>query len=394
MSQESVVIVAAKRTPIGSFLGNLASVTAPKLGAAAISAALYQSLLAAEQVDEVYMGCVLPAGLGQAPARQASIAAGIPTTAGAVTVNKVCGSGLQAIGFGWQSLLTGQSNVVVAGGMESMSNVPHLLMGSRQGFRLGNQPMIDSLVNDGLWDPYNNLHMGSCAEQCAQKYNFTQADQDAFAIQSYQRALNSIQSKLFDDEIAGVEVASRKETILVLTDEEPSKGNIEKLPSLKPVFEKSGTITAGNASTLNDGAAAVVMMRQSDAKKQGLKPLCKILAIARHSQDPVWFTTAPVGAIEKAVKNAGLQYTDIDCFEINEAFAAVTMAAITELKLDSEKVNPKGGAVALGHPIGATGCRLVVTLSHTLMQNKQRYGVAALCIGGGEALAIVIENLT
>jgi acetyl-CoA C-acetyltransferase len=394
MSQESVVIVSAKRTPIGSFLGSLASVIASKLGATAIQAAVSESSLLPEQVDEVYMGCVLTAGVGQAPARQASIAAGIPTTAGAVTINKVCGSGLQAIGFGWQSLLTGQANVVVAGGMESMSNAPHLLMGSRQGFRLGNQPMIDSLVNDGLWDPYNNLHMGSCAEQCAQKYNFTQADQDAFAIQSYQRALNSIQSKLFEDEIAGVEVASRKETILVATDEEPSKGNIEKLPSLKPVFEKSGTITAGNASTLNDGAAAVVMMRQSDAEKQGLKPLCKIIAIARHSQDPVWFTTAPVGAIEKAVKQAGLQYSDIDCFEINEAFTAVTMAAMTELKLDPKKVNPKGGAVALGHPIGATGCRLVVTLAHTLMQNKQRYGVAALCIGGGEALAIVIENLT
>lgn len=390
---ETVVIVSAKRTPIGSFMGSLAPLNAPQLGSTAIKTAVENSGINPSTIDEVYMGCVLSAGLGQAPARQAAIGAGISTAAGAVTINKVCGSGLQAIYQGWQSLLTQQAQTIVAGGMESMSNVPHLLPNSRNGYKLGHQQLLDALVHDGLWDPYNNKHMGSCTEEAAKKYGFTQAEQDAFAINSYQKALNSINQKLFTEEIATIEITRKKETITIDTDEEPLKGDIQKLPNLKPVFEKDGTITAGNASTLNDGAAAVVMTTESTAQKTNLKPLCRIIAIARHSQEPLWFSTAPVGAIEKVLAKANLSIVDIDCFEINEAFSAVTMAAIKELNIEAAKVNPRGGAVALGHPIGATGTRLVVTLAHTLKQNNQRYGLAALCIGGGEALAIIIENL-
>lgn len=388
-----VYLVSGSRTPIGSFMGALSSVSAPELGAIAIENALAKANLPKDKVDEVYMGCVLPAGIGQAPARQALRKAGLPDSVGAVTLNKVCGSGIQAVLFARQHILSGEADCIIAGGMESMSQTPHLLKNSRNGYRLGDQKIIDSLVHDGLWDPYDNQHMGNCAEQCAKKYGFTQADQDAFAVQSYERALKSIETKLFADEIAAVSITSKKETIVIDTDEEPGKGNIQKLPGLKPVFEKDGTITAGNASTLNDGAAALLVASEKAVKANNLKPMAKIISTARFSHEPLWFTTAPIGSIKKVLEQANLKPSDIDCYEINEAFSNVTMAAIKELNLDPAKVNPRGGAVALGHPIGATGARLLVTLMHTLRQNNLKYGVASLCIGGGEALAVLIENM-
>ena len=390
----AVYLVNGARTPLGSFMGALSGISAPELGAIAITATLQKANLSHDKVEEVYMGCVLPAGIGQAPARQALRKAGIPDSVGAVTLNKVCGSGMQAVVFAQQHILSGEADLIIAGGMENMSQAPHLLKNSRTGYRLGDQNLIDSLVYDGLWDPYDNKHMGSCAEQCAQKYGFTQADQDAFAIQSYERALKSIEQKLFVDEIAPVTVTSKKETIVVDTDEEPGKGNIQKLPGLKPAFEKEGTITAGNASSLNDGAAALLVASEKAVKAHNLKPMAKIMATARHSQEPLWFTTAPIGAIQKVLEKANMKASDIDSFEINEAFSNVTMAAIKDLGLDSVKVNPRGGAVALGHPIGATGARLLVTLMHTLKQNNLKYGIASLCIGGGEALAVLIENVS
>ena len=393
-SHSSVYILGGSRTPIGSFLGNLSSLSAPQLGSIAITGAINNSGIMPEQINEVYMGVVLSAGQGQAPARQAAIGAGIPSTAGAVSVNKVCGSGLQTIWMAQQSIVSGAANLVVAGGMESMSNVPHLLQNSRTGSKLGHQQLTDSLIFDGLWDAYNHKHMGECAEACAEKYGYTQATQDAYAAESYRRAQHAVENHLFKAEIAPVSIPNKKgDPTIIEKDEEPFKGNIEKLPSLRPAFIKEGTITAGNASTLNDGAAALIIAGQSTIDKDGLKPKAKIIAIARYSGDPLWFTTAPVGAIKAALEKAKLSINDIDCFEINEAFSAVAMAAIDELKLDSAKVNPRGGAVALGHPIGASGTRIVVTLINTLEQTNGRYGLASLCIGGGEALAIVIEKV-
>jgi acetyl-CoA C-acetyltransferase len=388
-----VVIVSAARTPIGSFGGNLASLSASQLGAVAIKAAVERAGIQANQVQEVYMGNVLSANLGQAPATQAAKFAGlpdIPTT----TINKVCASGTKAIILAAQSIALGDNDIVVAGGMESMSNVPYYLDKARTGYRLGNGELLDGLVKDGLWDVYNNYHMGVAAELCASECGIDRAEQDAFAIQSYTRAQEAQKSGKFDEEISAVELKDRKgELVWISTDEEPKSVNFDKIPTIKPVFKKDGTVTAANASTLNDGAAALVLMSGSKAKELGLKPLAKILAYADAQQAPEWFTTAPSKAIPLALKRAGLTTKDVDYFEINEAFAVVALANNKEMKLDNDKVNVNGGAVALGHPLGASGARIVVTLLHVLMQKNAKIGVAGICNGGGGASALVIERL-
>lgn len=392
---ESVYIVNGARTPIGSFLGSLSTVTAPDLGAAAIKAAIERSNLKPEQVQDVLMGCVLTAGMGQAPARQAMIKAGLPTSIGATTIGKVCGSGMKAIMLGRSEILAGEADVVIAGGMESMSQVPHVLKGVRTGKKMGHQQLLDAMIHDGLWDPYDDVHMGNCAERCVEKFQFTREAQDELAVTSYQRSLNSIETGLFQAEIAPVLIPQRKgDPIAVSQDEEPFKADLNRVNQLQPAFEKTGSITAANASTINDGAAAVVLASQAAVDQYGLKPMMRIVATATHSQDPLWFTTAPVGAITKVLEKTNMTVDQIDLFEINEAFAAVALAAITELNLDREKVNIRGGAISLGHPIGASGARILVTLMYTLQQLKKRYGLATLCIGGGEATAIIIENLT
>jgi acetyl-CoA C-acetyltransferase len=388
----TVYITAAVRTPIASFQGAFAELPAPKLGAVAIKEALKRSGVAAEKVDEVIMGQVLTAGAGQAPARQAAIYAGVPTSAPCMTINKVCGSGLKAVMLGADSIALGRADVVVAGGQENMTLTPHLLPNSRTGFRMGPATLTDSMINDGLWDPYSNWHMGMAAELCVKEYAFTREEQDAFAIESYKRAQNAIAQGYFKNEIAPVEMATKKGTTLIDTDEEPSKTDFAKVPGLRPAFDKNGSVTAANASKINDGAAAVVLMSEKAMKAAGAKPLAKIVASATFAQDPKWFTTAPVGAIKKAVESAGLNLEQIDLFEINEAFAAVTMAAMKDLKIPHAKVNVNGGAVALGHPIGASGARVLTTLVHALQAHNKKYGLATLCIGGGEAVAVVVER--
>lgn len=391
----NVVILSAKRTPVGSFLGELANVPAPRLGAVAIKAAVEASGLPAEQVEQVVFGNVLQAGLGQAPARQAAIYADLPKSAGAITLHKVCGSGLRAVMDVANGITAGEWNVAVAGGMESMSSSPHLLPRSRQGFRMGNVTALDSMVHDGLWDPYGDKHMGNCAELCARKYEFSREEQDAFALESYQRARASVEGGLFDAEIAPVEVPVRRgEPRVVSADEEPFKAPLEKMPTLRPAFEKDGTITAANASKLNDGAAAFVLCSQDHATSQKARPLMRILGYASHAQEPDWFTTAPVEAARRALARASLTPEDINAWEINEAFSVVTMASIRDLNLDPARVNKRGGAIAIGHPIGASGARILTTLVHTLLAEEQRYGCASICIGGGEAAALVVENLT
>ncbi|MED5463403.1 MAG: acetyl-CoA C-acetyltransferase [Myxococcota bacterium] len=390
-----VVILGAKRTPVGSFLGSLASVAAPRLGAAAIEAVLSQSGVAADQVEQVLFGNVLQAGLGQAPARQAAIYGGLPASVGAVTLHKVCGSGLRAVMDGANAIKAGEWSVVIAGGMESMSNSPHILPNSRGGYRMGNVQAVDTMVHDGLWDPYGDKHMGSCAELCATRYGFTREEQDAFALTSYTRARASVEGGLFKDEIAPVNVPQRRgDPIVVDTDEEPFKAPLEKMPTLRPAFDKAGTITAANASKINDGAAALLLASKEQAADSGWTPLGRIVSYASHAQEPEWFTTAPVEAARKALDKAGLSAGEIDQWEVNEAFAVVTMASIRDLELDPERVNKRGGSVAIGHPIGASGARILTTLLHTLLAEKQRYGCASICIGGGEAAAVVIENLT
>jgi acetyl-CoA C-acetyltransferase len=387
----SVVIVGAKRTALGALLGQFTGVPAPVLGAAAIKAALEESGVAMEDISEVIMGCVLPAGLGQAPARQAAIAAGIPLAAGATTINKVCGSGMKAVMLGHDLIKAGSAEVVVAGGMESMTNAPHLLNGSRTGIRFGNAEMLDHMAWDGLTNPYDKQPMGGFGELCADKYNFTRAEQDAFAAESVRRALAAQAEGLFKDEIASVTVATRKGEVVLDTDEQPGKCDISKIPSLKPAFKKDGTITAASSSSINDGAAAIVLVDENQAQAKGLKPLARIIAHSTHSQAPEWFTTAPVAAIEKVLKKAGWAINDVDLFEVNEAFATVAMAPMRELGIAHSKLNIHGGACALGHPIGASGARLIVTLIHALRKTGGKRGVAALCIGGGEATAIAIE---
>jgi acetyl-CoA C-acetyltransferase len=386
-----VVIVGAKRTALGALLGQFTGVPTPTLGATAIRAAMVQSGLAGEDVSEVIMGCVLPAGLGQAPARQAALAAGLPTSAGCTTINKVCGSGMKAVMLGHDLIRAGSASVVVAGGMESMTNAPHLLNGSRTGIRFGSAEMLDHMAWDGLVNPYDKQPMGNFGELCVDKYGFTRAEQDAFAAESVRRALTAQIEGRFKDEIAPVTVVGRKGEVIVDTDEQPGKCDIGKIPTLKPAFKKDGTITAASSSSINDGAAALVLMGANDAAQRGLKPLARIVAHAAHSQAPEWFTTAPVAAISKLLEKTGWSVADVDLFEVNEAFATVAMAPIRELGIPHAKLNVNGGACALGHPIGASGARILVTLLHALQRSGGRKGIAALCIGGGEATAVAIE---
>jgi acetyl-CoA C-acetyltransferase len=390
---KEVVIVAATRTPIGSFGGGLATLSATQLGALVIKSAIEKSGLKPDQIQEVYMGNVMSANLGQAPATQAAIFAGLPYLP-ATTVNKVCASGMKAIMLAAQSIAVGQNDIVVAGGMESMSNVPYYLDKARNGYRLGNGQIIDGLVKDGLWDVYNDYHMGSAAELCATDCNISREEQDAFAIESYKRAKKAQAEGKFNDEITPVELKDKKgDVTLFATDEEPQAVKFEKIPSLKPVFKKDGTVTAANASTLNDGASALVLMSKEKADELGIKPLAKIIAHADAQQAPEWFTTAPSKAIPLALHRAGLSAGQIDFFEINEAFSVVSIANNQLLKLEPAKVNVNGGAVSLGHPLGSSGARIVVTLLSVLQQNKGKYGAAGICNGGGGASAMVIENL-
>jgi acetyl-CoA C-acetyltransferase len=386
-----VVIVGAKRTPLGALLGQFTGVPATTLGATAIKAALAQSGVKPEAVSEVIMGCVLPAGLGQAPARQAAIAAGIPVATGALTINKVCGSGMKAVMLGHDAIKAGSASIVVAGGMESMTNAPHLMMGSRTGIKYGTTEMLDHMAWDGLTNPYDKQPMGGFGELCSDKYGFTREDQDAFAAESVRRAQAAVADGSFRDEIAPVTVAGRKGEVVIDTDEQPGKCDIAKIPTLRPAFKKDGTITAASSSSINDGAAALVLMSDEEAKKNGATPLARIVAHSTHSQAPEWFTTAPVEAIRKVLDKAGWKVGDVDLFEVNEAFATVAMAPIKELGIDRAKLNVHGGACALGHPIGASGARLLVTLIHALKKSGGKKGVAALCIGGGEATALALE---
>lgn len=390
---ENVVIVSAVRTPVASFQGALSSLPAPKLGATAIKEALNRAQVSPNEIDECIMGEVLTAGVGQAPARQAAIFAGLKTSTPCMTINKVCGSGLKAMMLAADSLQLGHAKIAVAGGQENMSMAPHLLENSRSGYRMGPATMVDSMIKDGLWDPYNNFHMGSAAEICVKENHFTREQQDAFAIDSYKKAQAAINAGVFKNEIAPVTIESKKGAVTVDKDEEPFNTNFDKIPGLRPAFEKDGTITAANASKINDGAAAMVLMTESTAKARGVKPLAKIVAQATFAQDPKYFTTAPVGAIKKALQNANLKTAEIDLWEINEAFAVVTQVAMKELEIPAEKVNVYGGAVAIGHPIGASGARIMTTLVHALHSKNKRYGLATLCIGGGEAVAVIVEKV-
>ena len=388
-----VVILSAARTPIGSFSGSLASIPAPRLGAVAIGEALRRAKVEPGRVDEVLMGNVVSAGLGQAPARQAAIYAGIPESVGATTVNKVCGSGMKAILLGAHAIQVGAADCIVAGGMESMSGTPYLLPKARTGYRMGHAELVDSMILDGLWDVFSNLSMGVCGEMCAAKFGLTREQQDAYAAQSYSRTWAAQKAGKFKAEIVPVEVAGKGGTTLVEEDEDPKRGNLEKLPRLKPAFKADGTITAGNAPSVNDGAAALVLMAADRAAALGLTPLARIGAAGHYATAPEWFTVTPGHAILDALKRAALKAADIDLYEINEAFAAVALGAIQVAGLDPTRVNVHGGAVALGHPIGATGARLVVTLLHALQDRGGRRGVAALCLGGGEGMALVIERV-
>jgi acetyl-CoA C-acetyltransferase len=386
-------ILSAVRTPIGAFLGNLSSLKAPELGRIVAEEAIKRAGINKEEVQQVIMGNVLTAGEGQAPARQVAMGAGLRKDTGALTINKVCGSGLMSVVLASRAVALGDAEVVLAGGMESMSNTPYLLERARTGYRMGNSEIVDSMIKDGLLDVYKQIHMGECAELCAKKYNFSRQEQDEFSIKSYEKALKAQKEGFFRDEIIPVEVQQKKETVRVEIDEEPGRADLKKISSLKPAFIKDGTITAGNASKINDGASAVIVVSEEYAKMKGIKPLAKILSYATHGEEPEWFTIAPVGAIKKAVEKAGLKLQDIDLFEINEAFAVVTMAAIRELKIPPEKVNVHGGAVALGHPIGASGTRILTTLLYAMQRRGLRYGLASLCIGGGEAIAMVVERV-
>ena len=392
---KNVVLLGASRTPVGSFLGKLSSLPASALGAAAIRGALAQAAVPADRIESVVLGNVLQAGQGQAPARQASLAAGIPSSVPCVTVHKVCGSGMRAAMDVGNAIIAGEYDLAIAGGMESMSNAPYLLDRARTGYRMGNGVLVDSMIKDGLWDPYKDVHMGNCAEMCVAKYSFSREEQDAFSLRSYQRAQDASKRGLFADEIVSVEVPQKKgPPVVVDTDEEPFAAPLDRMAGLKPAFQKEGgTVTAANSSKINDGAAALVIASAEKARELGAKPLARIVDWCGVAQDPEWFTTAPIGAIEKLLRRTGLKASDIDLFEINEAFAAVAMAAIKELSLDPAKVNIRGGAVALGHPIGASGARLMTTLVHALRREGKKRGIAAICIGGGEATAVLLEVL-
>ncbi len=391
MSNESVVIVAAKRTPMGGFNGNLSSLAATKLGEVAIKAACEGVDVSA--IDEVIMGCVLPAGLGQSPARQASLGAGLPLGAGVTTINKVCGSGLKAVMMAHDLIKAGSASAVVAGGMESMSNAPYMLPKARTGYRMGHGQVLDHMMLDGLENAYDGKAMGCFAQDTADEENISRGDMDEFALSSLSKANEAINSGTFADEIVPVTVSSRKGDFVVDTDEGPSSARPEKIPTLRPAFKKDGTVTAANSSSISDGAAALVVMSEGRAKELGLAPLARVVAHATHSIEPENFTVAPVGAMEKVLDKAGWTKEDVDLFEINEAFAMVTMLAIKKLGLDESKVNIKGGACALGHPIGASGARILVTLLHSLKQRSAKKGIASLCIGGGEGVALAVEML-
>lgn len=393
MSEDSIVIVAARRTPIGSFQGTLAPVTAPTLGAAAIRAALESAGITGAEVDEVLMGCVLPAGVGQAPARQALLEAGLAVKVPAVTVNKVCGSGMKTVMLAHDEIRAGTHRVVIAGGMESMTNAPYLLPGARSGYRMGHHQVIDHMFFDGLQNPYDGNMMGIFAEQTAAKYHFTREVQDAFAIDSVRRSQAAIAAGAFAAEIVPMTVKTRKSATVVDTDEEPGRAKPEKIPGLRPAFRKDGTVTAASSSSISDGAAALLLMRESEAARRGLTPLVRIVAHAGAAQEPAWFTTAPVAAIRTVLDKAGWSIDAVDLYEINEAFAVVTLAAEKDLHLDHAKVNVNGGACALGHPLGCSGARILVTLIHALRTRGLARGVAALCIGGGEATAIAVEAI-
>jgi acetyl-CoA C-acetyltransferase len=391
--KKQAVIASAVRTPMGSFQGVFASIPATKLGSQAINEALKRINLRPDRVDEVYMGCVLSAGLGQAPARQSSIGAGIPNSVGATTINKVCGSSLKAVIMASQAIVLGEARIIVAGGMENMTRAPYLLEKARQGYRLGHAELVDSLVKDGLWDVYNNFHMGAGGELCAAKYRLTRNELDDFALESYRRAREAVAMGFFKREIVPVDVPQKKEPLLVVADdEEPNRVDLKRMRELKPVFQEDGVLTVGNSPSCNDGAAALVLMNEEEAENLGLSPIARIVGYAGAALAPEWFTIAPVEAIKLVLKKTGLSLGDIDLFEINEAFSAVSLAINRELDLDPKRVNVNGGAVALGHPIGATGARILTTLLHAMETRDARRGLASLCIGGGEALAMIVER--
>ena len=390
---KEIVILGAARTPIGSFLGTLSSLPAPKLGSVAIRCALEQSRLQPGQIEQVIMGNVLQAAIGQAPARQAGIGAGIPVGAGAVTVNKVCGSGMKAVMYAANDIRCGEYDLAVAGGMESMSNAPYALTQARSGYRMGNGKMIDVMIHDGLWDPYGDKHMGMCAEACVSKYKFTREEQDEYSKESYRRAQDAVRDGKFKNEIAIVEIEGKKGKSVVIDDEEPFAAPLEKMGSLKPAFVKDGSVTAANSSKINDGAAALIVTSAEYAEKNNLAPMARIVAQSTAAHEPEWFTTAPAKAIDIVLRRANMTVDDIDLFEVNEAFAAVALVAMKDAVIPHEKMNVNGGAVALGHPIGASGARILVTLLHALADRKLRRGMAAICIGGGEAAAMIIERV-
>ena len=389
---KKIVIISAKRTPIGSFGGSLASLSAGKLGSLAIKGVLEDSKISEHLIDEVIMGNVLTGGQGQAPARQAALFAGLPDKTECMTINKMCGSGLKAVMLAAQAIQTGDAEIIIAGGQESMTNAPYILDKARNGYRLGNGEVIDSMVKDGLWDVYNNIHMGNCAEACAKDFKFSREELDEFAINSYQKALDAQKQGKFKNEIIDVKVKLGREEVVVNTDEEPGKVKFDKIPTLKPVFDKNGVVTAANASSINDGAAALLVMSEEKANELGLTPLVEIVAQASAARAPIEFTTAPTDSINKVLKKSNLKISDIDLFEINEAFAVVSLANNKLLGLDESKVNVNGGAVALGHPIGASGARVLVTLIHEMKKRNSNLGLASLCIGGGEASALIVKN--
>ncbi|MGO9804888.1 MAG: thiolase family protein [Steroidobacteraceae bacterium] len=391
MSASDIVIVSAKRTPIGAFLGALSPLTAVQLGSAAIKAAIETSGISAGDVQEVIMGCVLPANLGQAPARQAAIGAGVPMAVPATTINKMCGSALKAVMMAAEQIRSGTVDIVLAGGLESMSNAPYMLPKARTGYRMGTGEVIDHMLRDGLQSPFDGKSMGCFADATAARYNFTRAQQDAFATESVRRAMAALQAGEFDGEVTPLTIKGRKGDTLIARDETPGTCDVSKIASMKPAFSKDGTVTAASSSSISDGAAALVLMKGETAAARGLQPLARVLAWSSHAQEPEWFTTAPVGAISKVLKQLGWKPHDADLYEINEAFAVVTMAAMRDIDIDHARVNVNGGACALGHPIGATGARILTTLIHTLRRRGGKRGIASLCIGGGEAVALAIE---
>ena len=394
MSKEnSIVIVSAKRSPIGSFQGAISSIPAPKLGSLVISKILEETMMDPLLVDEIIMGNVLSAGIGQAPARQAALGSGLPDTVECLTINKMCGSGLKAVMLASQAIQVSDANVVIAGGFENMSQAPYLIPKARTGYRLGHGNLIDSMIFDGLWDVYNDIHMGNCAEICARDRDYSISDQNDFAKESYRRAIDAQKSGAFNNEIIAIDVKNKNNTITFNDDEEPEKVNFEKMDTLKPVFEEDGTITAANASKINDGAACLLLMSEYKASELGFKPLARIVSQSSAAHDPKWFTTAPIEAIKKVLMKADMEVDDINLWEINEAFAPVAMSVIDDYNLDHGKVNINGGAIALGHPIGASGARILTTLIHSLNQKEKSIGLATLCIGGGEASALIVERI-